>query len=410
MVGYNSHMIERSLYHIAFADDWGRQMRFITGPRQSGKTTLSKLKLQEEKTEELYYLWDLRSVRNRYKDNELFFTEGRTPARKKLWVCFDEIHKMAKWKNMLKGVYDETEEHYQFIVTGSAKLNISRMAGDSLSGRYFVFHLSPLCLGEIKNARKLAEEIPGNASAFIAERTDRKPGGKEYLSSLLEYGGFPEPFLRQTRRFHRKWAEDYLDRVINEDIGALTRIIDREHLYDLYRLLPEMVGSPVSQQSLASHLEVSVPTVKNYLKRLSDFYLAFKISPYSKNIKRSLLKASKVYLYDWTRVKDEARRFENYVACEIQALLHLWTDASGERFSLFYIRNKEKQETDFLILKEDKPWLLVEAKYSDSPVARHQCDTSHALGEIPLVQVCRQENVLVQQKKNIFRASASRFF
>lgn len=403
-------MIERTLYHIAFSDDWGRQMRFITGPRQSGKTTISKLKLEKENTKELYYLWDLRSVRNRYKENELFFTQDMSPLRKKLWVCFDEIHKMPKWKNILKGVYDQTEEHYQFIITGSAKLNISRMAGDSLSGRYFTFHLFPLCLGEMKNAKRLAQDIPQNASDFIRQRIDRKPAGKECLSSLLEYGGFPEPFLQQTKKFHRKWSEDYLDRVINEDIGSLTRIIDKEHLYDLYRLLPEMVGSPISQQSLASHLELSVPTIKNYLKRLSDFYLAFKISPYSKNIKRSLLKASKVYLYDWTRIKDEAKRFENYVAGEIQTLLHFWMEASGEKHSLFYIRNKEKQETDFLILKENKPWLLIEAKYSDGPVARHHYDISCALGNIPLVQVCREENVLVQQKKNIFRISASRFF
>ncbi len=407
---YDDIMIERTLYHIAFSDDWGRQMRFITGPRQSGKTTISKLKLEKEKTKELYYLWDLRSVRNRYKENELFFTQDMNQRRKKLWVCFDEIHKMPKWKNILKGVYDQTQEHYQFIITGSAKLNISRMAGDSLSGRYFTFHLFPLCLGELKNAKRLAKDISPNASDFIRQRIDYKPAGKECLSSLLEYGGFPEPFLQQTKKFHRKWSEDYLDRVINEDIGALTRIIDKEHLYDLYRLLPEMVGSPISQQSLASHLELSVPTIKNYLKRLSDFYLAFKISPYSKNIKRSLLKASKVYLYDWTRIRDEAKRFENYVACEIQTLIHFRMDASGEKYSLFYLRNKEKQETDFLVLKENKPWLLIEAKYSDGPVARHHYDISCALGNIPLVQVCREENILVQQKKNIFRISASRFF
>jgi len=65
-------MIERSLFHIAFSPSWGRQMRFITGPRQSGKTTLAKMKLKEADARQLYYLWDLRSVRNRYKETELF--------------------------------------------------------------------------------------------------------------------------------------------------------------------------------------------------------------------------------------------------------------------------------------------------------------------------------------------------
>jgi len=403
-------MIERTLYHIAFSDDWGRQMRFITGPRQSGKTTLSKLKLEKENTERLYYLWDLRSVRNRYKENELFFTQDAIQSKDKSWLCFDEIHKMPKWKNILKGIYDQTHQDYQFIVTGSAKLNISRMAGDSLPGRYFTFRLFPLCLGELKDAKRLAGNIPQNSSDFIKQKLDHKSDGREHLSSLLEYGGFPEPFLHQSKKFHRKWSEDYLDRVINEDIGSMTRIIDKEYLYDLYRLLPEMVGNPVSQQSLASHLELSGPTIKNYLKRLSDFYLIFKISPYSKNIKRSLLKASKVYLYDWTRISDQAGRFENFVACEIQALIHFWMDSSGEKYSLSYIRNKEKQETDFLILKENKPWCLIEAKYSDSPVDRHHYDISCTLGGIPLVQVCREDNIALQEKKNIFRISASRLF
>ncbi|MDI6793775.1 MAG: DUF4143 domain-containing protein [bacterium] len=104
--------------------------------------------------------------------------------------------------------------------------------------------------------------------------------------------------------------------------------------------MPEMIASPISESSLASHIEVSSPTIKNYLKRLEDFYLAFRIYPYSKNIKRSLLKASKCYLYDWTQIKDPGKRFENYVAVELKIQMSLWMDAGEDRYSLFYVRNK----------------------------------------------------------------------
>jgi len=402
-------MINRILYKIAFSDEWGRQMRFITGPRQSGKTTLAKLKLKQEKAQDLYYLWDLRSVRNQYKENELFFTQNKLSSAKKQWVCFDEIHKMPKWKNILKGIYDSTFEKYSFIITGSAKFDITKRAGDSLSGRYFTFHLFPLCLPELTNPNYFTQLTTQSAEKFIQQRIDNKTNSSSALSSLLEYSGFPEPFSSQSKRFHSKWADDYLDTIIKEDIGALTRIINNEYLYDLYRLLPEMIGSLISEASLASHLQISAPTIKNYLRRLEDFYLAFRIYPYSKNIKRSLLKASKCYLYDWSRIKDVNKRFENYLAVELKIQLSLLEEMTAEKYALFYIRNKQKQETDFLITKDKKPWLLLEAKYSDSRIDNHHLEMQKMLGDIPFVQICREENICMLQQKNVYRISASRF-
>ena len=142
-------------------------MRFITGPRQVGKTTLARQKLNDEKSEPLYYLWDLRSVRQRYKEHELFFTEDALDPARKLWICFDEIHKMPKWKNILKAAFDETSDRYQFIVTGSAKLDIVRGAGDSLAGRYFTFHLLPLTLDEVYSSSPPQTGIPEFARYFI---------------------------------------------------------------------------------------------------------------------------------------------------------------------------------------------------------------------------------------------------
>ena len=201
-------MIIRNLYNIAFSDQWGRQMRFITGPRQVGKTTIARQKLSDEKSEPLYYLWDLRSIRQRYKANELFFTADAMDASRKLWVCFDEIHKMPKWKNILKAAFDETSDQYQFIVTGSAKLNITKRAGDSLAGRYFTFHLMPLTLNEVHSDRSARVEAPEIAGNFIQMALDALPVSQKSIEQLLEFSGFPDPFLRQSRAFHKKWARE----------------------------------------------------------------------------------------------------------------------------------------------------------------------------------------------------------
>jgi predicted AAA+ superfamily ATPase len=402
-------MITRALESVAFSENWGRQMRFICGPRQSGKTTLAKARLRTAHCEALYYLWDRRDVRQRYKDDELFFTADFPHGHSLPWVCMDEIHKYPRWKNILKSVFDSVGDRCRFIVTGSAKLSLIRLAGDSLAGRYFTFHLLPVMLGEWAGRAAGLAECPASAADFLRARADSCPAADERLETLLRFSGFPEPLLSANSAFHRKWADDYIETVIREDIGTLTRIVDREHLYDLYHLLPGTVGSPLSVASLAGHVQVSPVTVKHHLRRLEDFFLTFSLRPYTRNIKRSLLKAPKFYLYDWTRISDPAARFENYVACELAGRTKLWTDGTGQAHDLFYVRNKQKQETDFLVTRDKTPWLLIEAKQSDRPVEAHHLATREALGNIPLVQVCAQPGICSIQREGVYRMSATRF-
>jgi uncharacterized protein len=399
-------MIERALYQIVFSEKWGRQMRFISGPRQTGKTTLAKWKLELEKTAPLYYLWDLRSVRNRYRTNEFFFTTDSPPQKNPQWVCFDEMHKIPKWKNILKGIFDECQNDYHFIITGSAKLDLIRRTGDTLSGRYFVFHLMPVTLTEWSGKIRISD--PGQPSEFIREALSRSEPPGQAFDSLLEFGGFPEPLVKQEMAFHRKWIQDYAETIIQQDIGALTRITEREYLHHLYSLLPEMIGSPVSEMSLASHIGVSPVTIRNYIDRLEEFFLVFRVRPWSKNIKRALLRSSKCYLFDWTQITDPGLRFENYLACELFSRCSWWNDSGLGNFSLWYIRTRDKQEIDFLITRDKNPWLLVEAKSSDSPISSFQALAAKNMS-IPLVQVCRQKGVARQQPGNIFHISAARF-
>ena len=210
-------MIERALTKIVFSETWGRQMRFITGPRQSGKTTVAQAQLAQRGTPNLYYLWDRRSVRERYRANELFFTEDSPLGKEPQWVCFDEIHKYPKWKNVLKAIFDSSQEHYRFIVTGSAKFDLFKKAGDSLSGRYFTFHLLPLTVAEAAGRPAMAP-VPPSAEEFIRQLLDRPPAPSEVVSHLLTFSGFPEPFLHQSDLFYKKWSDDYMDTVIKDDI------------------------------------------------------------------------------------------------------------------------------------------------------------------------------------------------
>ena len=368
-------MIRRLLSEICFSPEFGRQMRFIAGPRQAGKTTLALEFLKQKRCQSFYYNWDDRGTRQRYREDPHFvWADIKTQSsltQTHPWVCFDEIHKMPKWKTILKGVFDSLESKVQIIVTGSARLDYFRRSGDSLVGRYFLFHLYPLNLFELTSKTTQGLVPKKDPLQFIEERLHHAQYHQEKMEGLLKWGGFPEPLLKGSETFCRKWHADYLDRLVREDIRDLTQVRDLENVMSLIMLLPKRIGRPLSLNSLSQDLEVSHTAVRNYMKALELTYILFQISPYSRYIQRSLRKEKKVYFFNWMGISQESSRYENYVACELLAWVNGWNDAGLGGFELYYVRTRMGKETDFLILWDGKPWMLVEAKLGDQPIDSH---------------------------------------
>lgn len=124
--------------------------------------------------------------------------------------------------------------------------------------------------------------------------------------------------------------------------------------------------------------------MKRWLNYLNELYYVFEVKPYSRSIARAIKRESKVYLWDYSEVEKESARFENLVACHLLKSCHYWTDSGYGTFNLHYIRNKQKQEIDFLITRDRKPWLPVEVKLNDSTPSSNwkkflpllKCDTA----------------------------------
>ena len=404
-------MKERILEEICFCKDFGRQMRFIAGPRQSGKTTLAKNFLKASKSTSLYFNWDEKSTRFNFLSNPHFFYEViKKENIKNPWICFDEIHKTKNWKNFLKAHFDHYENRLNTIVTGSARLNLFRRSGDSLAGRYFLFHLYPFSLSEL-NQRPILKEAKLDVVSFIESRLDtNKKNSKQNLDNLLSYGGFPEPLFKANENFHRIWQRDYLEKLIYEDIKDISQIKNLDDISLLVKLLPERTGSPLSINSLKEDLELNHETVKNYIKYLNLLYLTFQIKPYHKRQKYSVKKEQKLYFHDWTRIQNESCKFENFVACELLSLISLWTDAGLANAELYYLRQKNKSETDFLIVKDNRPWLMIEVKLNDTEIEAHHYKLSETLGNIPVVQIVLNGDHIIKKDNNAFVISAHRFF
>src|SRR3989338_965038 len=317
-----------------------RQMLFLMGPRQAGKTTTCQ-GLKKEYVSFFYFSWD------NYQDRQLILQGPRALAeviglstlkRSVPLVVFDEIHKFSDWKNYLKGLYDTYPNQLHILVTGSARLDIYKKGGDSLMGRYFMYRFHPLTVAEIVNPVPREKEI----------MTTPKKLGMKRFEALLKYGCYPDPFIKASTRFFNRWRHLRFQQLFQDEVRDVTRVQEIALLELLAKLLKERVGMQTTYESLAKSLRVSNVTVRKWTQILHSLYYCFEVRPWSRNIARALIKEPKYYLWDWSEIEDPCAQAENFVACHLLKAVHFWTDHGLGLYDLHYIRDKEKREVDFL--------------------------------------------------------------
>jgi predicted AAA+ superfamily ATPase len=316
-----------------------RKMIFVGGPRQVGKTTLalSLVAKGADATHPAYFNWDDPRAAARVRRLEL-------PPGEPL-IVLDEIHKYARWRNLVKGIYDTEGSRRRIVVTGSARLDYYRKGGDSLANRYRYFRLHPFSLGELS-----ASPTKGD------------------LDALLRFGGFPEPFLLQDEREHRIWQRDRIARVVRDDLRDLEQVREISLVEQLVDMMPARVGSPLSIKSLREDLEVDHKTVERWITILENLYLCFRISPYGPPKVRAVKKERKLYLWDWSMTPEGGARFENLVASQLLKYCHFVEDTEGHAMELRFLRDTDKREVDFVVLKDRKPLFAVECKSGERSV------------------------------------------
>lgn len=371
----------------------------LSGPRQVGKTTLALDWLKE--TRSLALNWDI--PEERAEILKTIFTE-KIKALPCSRLVLDEIHKYPRWKSAIKGLVDRRLPALKVIITGSARLDTYQKGGDSLLGRTETLRIHPLTLGELTHGT--IPEPPRSSQAWQDLGAEEHP---ELLNRLEERSGFPEPYFANDPKRYSRWSRNRQQQLIREDVRDLSQVRMLALLEHLVLLLPDRIGAPLSINALREEVGVNHETAKNWVELLDRLYFTYRIPPHTDRIARALKKEPKLYLWDWAALRDPGARFENLVAGHLLKSVHHWSDLGFGNYELRYLRNKEKQEIDFLLLKDRTPIVAVECKLSDTALSSGWNAFGPWLKSCAKIQLVRTPGIDQMSASGIRTVSAARW-
>ncbi|MGD8836385.1 MAG: ATP-binding protein [Desulfobacteraceae bacterium] len=337
-----------------------RRVLMLSGPRQSGKTTLSR-ELESDQTE--YRTLDDGTLREAAKNDPQGFIKRRTKT-----LIIDEVQRIPSLLPAIKKAVDEDTRSGQYLLTGSANIQSLPTVRESLAGRIAKIRLRPLAQGEVmKNVPRFIESA--FKQAFVQSHTHYD---RDALLEIAFRGGFPEPMTLQDRG-RKRWHADYIGAILERDLKEIAKIHRKNAMRELVNLLAAWSGKFMNLSAIGSGLSIQRATIESYINALETLFMVERVYPWTKTDYARVGKQSKLFMTDsglmssllrWNmdQVRFDSDRsgklIETFAFNEIAAQV----DAANGRYELFHYRDREKREIDFLIEREDNALLGVEIK------------------------------------------------
>jgi len=309
----------------------------LTGPRQSGKTTL----LKEMFSDYRYVSLENPDIRSFAENDPNSFLKHYDK-----YVIFDEVQRVPHLFSYIQSIVDDSRIMGQFILSGSQNFHLMQSITQSLAGRVAIFRLFPFDFQELKSAGLLQND---------------------YMTHLLK-GFYPAIYDRNIKAtdFYPNHIETYIQR----DVSELIAIHDMSLFRKFLALCASRAGQILNMSSLAKKCGISSPTVRSWLSALENSYVLFLLQPYYKNFSKRIIKAPKLYFYDTgllcnlLRISDVSQinnetikgaLFENMIVSEYMKQKY---HKNERQMDLWYWRDSENNEVDLLIEKPQETEII----------------------------------------------------
>lgn len=364
--------MEEKIYKRKIFDEiikylYSKNIIVIHGARQVGKTYLLYYlkKYLERKKQKCFYFdledWRILDVLNQGLDSFLSFlkAEGADFSNKN-YVFIDEIQYLDNPSSFLKLVYDHVK-NIQLIVSGSSSFEIKSKFKDSLVGRTVDFELYPLDFEEFLSFREEKIDLKIPLTSFHFQKL------KNLYFEYLWYGGYPKIVLESEVEKKEKYLQQIIDTYIRRDIRDLANVKEIQKFNNLIKILASQSGQLLNIAELSKTVGLSKQTIENYLFILENTYVIKLIPPFSKSPKVEVSKRPKIFFYDTGILQMLCFKKLNQSLLGPIFETNIFSQLVKKygRENIFYWRNKNQKEIDFIIQKKEKI-LPIEAKLNFS--------------------------------------------
>ncbi|MEJ1960633.1 MAG: ATP-binding protein [Gammaproteobacteria bacterium] len=337
----------------------------ITGPRQSGKTTLVRRFARQGRT---YVTLDDRATLAAARSDPVAFVRDLDRA------VIDEVQRAPEILLAIKRAVDEDKRPGRFLLTGSANLSTIKTVHESLAGRIETIPLYPLSRSEILKRKKtqFVTSIFGGQVPSPAETLT--PNG---IVQLIAGGGYPEALARRTERRRQDWYRAYVESIVERDVPEVTSLARPGQIPRLLQFAAQFAGRLVNLSEIGRSVALDHKTTDHYLQVLEQLFLIKRLQPWSRNELSRIVKTPKLHFldsglltamrgYTASRLRTERELLgpllEGFVFSELLKL----TSESEERVTLFHFRDRDQHEVDFVLENAQGQIVGIEVKSAAS--------------------------------------------